>query len=90
MLEVRRRLGYVIQDGGLFPHLSARDNVILMARYLGWEAGRITKRLAELAELTRFPVDGLDRFPAAAFRRPAAARQPDARADARPQGDLAR
>ncbi len=34
VLEVRHRLGYVIQDGGLFPHLNARDNVILMARYL--------------------------------------------------------
>ena len=37
VLEVRHGLGYVIQDGGLFPHLTARDNVILMARYLGWE-----------------------------------------------------
>ena len=64
VLEVRRRLGYVIQDGGLFPHLSARDNVVLMARYLGWERGRIEDRLAELAELTQFPTDGLDRFPA--------------------------
>ena len=64
MLEVRHGLGYVIQDGGLFPHLNARDNVILMARYLGWEPERIDDRLAELAELTRFPRDGLDRFPA--------------------------
>jgi osmoprotectant transport system ATP-binding protein len=64
VLEVRRRLGYVIQDGGLFPHLSARDNVTLMARFLGWEAVRIESRLRELAELTRFPIDGLDRFPA--------------------------
>ena len=40
MLEVSRRLGYVIQDGGLFPHLNARDNVILVARYLGWEKDR--------------------------------------------------
>lgn len=63
VLEVRRRLGYVIQDGGLFPHLNARDNVVLMARYLGWDAGRINDRLAELAELTRFPTAGLDRFP---------------------------
>jgi len=63
VLEVRRRLGYVIQDGGLFPHLNARDNVILMARYLGWDPGRIETRLAQLAELTRFPIDGLDRFP---------------------------
>ncbi len=63
-LEVRRGLGYVTQDGGLFPHLSARENVVLMARYLGWDRRRIDDRLIELAELTRFPADGLDRFPA--------------------------
>jgi osmoprotectant transport system ATP-binding protein len=64
ILEVRHGLGYVIQDGGLFPHMSARDNVILMARYLRWDARKIEERLGELAELTRFPQDGLDRFPA--------------------------
>src|SRR5437879_10227185 len=32
---LRRRMGYVIQDGGLFPHLTAGGNVTLMARYLG-------------------------------------------------------
>ena len=42
-LEVRRGLGYVTQDGGLFPHLTARDNVILMARYLGWDRRRIDR-----------------------------------------------
>jgi osmoprotectant transport system ATP-binding protein len=64
ILEVRHGLGYVIQDGGLFPHMSARDNVILMAQYLRWDARKIEERLGELAELTRFPQDGLDRFPA--------------------------
>ncbi len=64
ILEVRHGLGYVIQDGGLFPHLSARDNVTLMARYLRWDAQRIQERLDQLAELTRFPPNGLDRFPA--------------------------
>jgi osmoprotectant transport system ATP-binding protein len=44
--------------------LTARDNVILMARYLGWGIEKFNDRLAELAELTRFPRDGLDRFPA--------------------------
>src|SRR5690349_1157653 len=39
--DVRRRMGYVIQDGGLFPHLSLRDNLTLMARHLGWERQRI-------------------------------------------------
>jgi osmoprotectant transport system ATP-binding protein len=64
VLEVRRGLGYVTQDGGLFPHLTARRNVDLIARYLRWDRGRIDDRVAELAELTRFPPDGLDRFPA--------------------------
>jgi osmoprotectant transport system ATP-binding protein len=62
--KLRLRMGYVIQDGGLFPHLDARANVSLMARYLGWEETRIDKRLEELVELTHFPRDGLGRFPA--------------------------
>src|SRR5947209_19097912 len=41
---IRRRTGYVIQDGGLFPHLSARANVALMARHLGWDRPRIAAR----------------------------------------------
>ncbi len=64
VLRLRLRIGYVIQDGGLFPHLSARNNVVLMARYLGWPSDRIAKRLGELADLTRFPHDALERFPA--------------------------
>lgn len=64
VLETRRRMGYVIQEGGLFPHLTVRGNVTVMARYLKWEAGRIELRLRELAELTHFPAAGLDRYPA--------------------------
>ena len=62
--RLRRRMGYVIQSGGLFPHLTARGNVALMARYLGWDAARVAERLDALVALTRFPADGLDRFPA--------------------------
>jgi len=64
MADLRRRIGYVIQDGGLFPHLTGRDNVGLLARHLGWDASRITARIAELAALTRLPEAALDRFPA--------------------------
>jgi osmoprotectant transport system ATP-binding protein len=64
VLTLRRRMGYVIQDGGLFPHLSARDNVTLMARYLGWPRDRLDFRLTELADLTQFPRAGLERYPA--------------------------
>lgn len=62
--SIRRRVGYVVQDGGLFPHLTARANVALMARHLQRDEKEMNNRIAELAELTHFPVDGLDRFPA--------------------------
>jgi osmoprotectant transport system ATP-binding protein len=64
ILLLRQRMGYVVQNGGLFPHLTAHKNVTLMANYLGWEDTRIEKRLNELRELTQFPEEGLHRFPA--------------------------
>jgi osmoprotectant transport system ATP-binding protein len=60
---VRRKLGYVIQEGGLFPHLTAIENVTLMSRYEGWSRSRIGQRLAELVEMTQFPQSGLSRYP---------------------------
>ncbi len=64
VLELRRRMGYVIQDGGLFPHLTASENVLLMAKHLRWEADRLQRRLAELRELVHLPEDSLIRYPA--------------------------
>jgi osmoprotectant transport system ATP-binding protein len=61
---LRRKMGYVIQEGGLFPHLTARENVCLMATYLGDETSQISSRLSELCALTHFPPGGLDRYPA--------------------------
>ncbi len=58
---VRRRIGYVIQDGGLFPHLTARQNILLMSRELGLDNA---DRARELAELTHLQPDQLDRYPA--------------------------
>jgi osmoprotectant transport system ATP-binding protein len=60
---VRRRTGYVIQEGGLFPHLTARQNILLMARNLGKDKNEMRDRLAELAALTRFPESLLGRYP---------------------------
>ncbi|HJT82286.1 MAG TPA: ATP-binding cassette domain-containing protein, partial [Chthoniobacterales bacterium] len=62
--QVRRRTGYVIQEGGLFPHLTARGNALLMARHIGKPDDEMQRRLAELCRLTRFPQNLLDRFPA--------------------------
>ena len=60
---LRRRLGYVIQEGGLFPHLTAGANVTLAARYFGWDERRTENRLEELCALTHFPRDGMARYP---------------------------
>ena len=61
---VRRSVGYVIQDGGLFPHLTARDNVTLVARLGGeLEPSKLTARVAELAEVARLSDRLLDRHP---------------------------
>jgi osmoprotectant transport system ATP-binding protein len=61
--QLRQRMGYVIQDGGLFPHLTSRQNVGLLATQLGWESERVRKRVEELADLTRLPRVTLDRYP---------------------------
>ena len=61
--ELRRRIGYVIQEGGLFPHLTARANVLLMARHIGKSEDETQNRLVELCELTRFSVNLLSRYP---------------------------
>ncbi len=64
VLAVRRRTGYVIQEGGLFPHLTARDNVTLLARHLRWGADRIVARLDELTAMVRLDAGQLRRYPA--------------------------
>lgn len=61
--QLRRRIGYVIQDGGLFPHLTARKNVLLMAAHLKRPPSEMNSRLSELCTLTRFPETALDRYP---------------------------
>ena len=63
ILKLRQRMGYVIQEGGLFPHLNLKDNVTVMARYLRRETGWIDERLAELAELVKLPAELMQRYP---------------------------
>jgi osmoprotectant transport system ATP-binding protein len=61
--QMRRRIGFVVQEGGLFPHLTARENATLMAGQLGWPAADILRRLDELTALTHLPGDALNRYP---------------------------
>src|SRR3712207_5859051 len=50
-VQLRRHIGYVIQNVGLFPHQSVRANVGTVPRLLGWSRGRIRARTDELLEL---------------------------------------
>jgi osmoprotectant transport system ATP-binding protein len=61
--RVRHAAGYMIQDGGLFPHLTARDNVTLLARHLRRGTDAIEARVQDLCALAGIPADTLARYP---------------------------
>ncbi len=63
LVALRRQMGYVIQDGGLFPHLNARENVLLMPRQLKQDEAAMNRRLTELCNLTHFSMEALERYP---------------------------
>jgi len=58
------RIGYVPQDGGLFPHISGRNNVSMIAKLRGWQSDKIDARIAELSKLVDLDAAALSRFPA--------------------------
>jgi osmoprotectant transport system ATP-binding protein len=58
--ELRREIGYAIQQIGLFPHLTVAQNIATVPRLLGWDAARIAARVDELLELVSL-VPGLGR-----------------------------
>jgi osmoprotectant transport system ATP-binding protein len=63
-VELRRRIGYVIQQVGLFPHLTIGDNVAVVPKLLRWKGPRIRERVEELLELVGLePAQYRDRYP---------------------------
>ena len=63
--QLRRGIGYVIQQVGLFPHMSVAENVATVPRLLGWPKARIAARVDELLDLVELPaIDYRDRYPA--------------------------
>jgi osmoprotectant transport system ATP-binding protein len=63
-VQLSDRLGYMRQEGGLFPHLSAKDNVTLVARVRSWKKDALEHRLDELAKVVGLDRAVLDRHPA--------------------------
>ena len=65
-VELRRRIGYVIQQVGLFPHLTVAENVAVVPRLLGWTRERVAERVEELLDLVGLdPGEYRSRYPAA-------------------------
>jgi osmoprotectant transport system ATP-binding protein len=62
--ELRREIGYVIQQIGLFPHRTIADNIATVPRLLGWDKRRIAARVHELLELISLPEEMGGRYPA--------------------------
>lgn len=60
---MRQQIGFVLQDGGLFPHLTAGENVRLMAEFLKYTGVGIDNRISELMALTHISKDMLTRYP---------------------------
>ncbi|MDP3855299.1 ABC transporter ATP-binding protein [Phenylobacterium sp.] len=63
--ELRRRIGYVFQEIGLFPHLSVGENIAITPRLLGWDKARMAARVDELLDLVALPREVAARLPAA-------------------------
>ncbi len=61
--ELRREIGYVIQETGLFPHYTIADNIALIPRVLKWSEPRIQERVRELISLLRLPETCLRTYP---------------------------
>lgn len=63
-IQLRRRIGYVIQDGGLFPHFTVAENVALVPRLENWDDGKKSARTSEMLSLVGLePAKFADRFP---------------------------
>ena len=61
--SLRHRMGYVIQEGGLFPHLTGRENASLLARHVGWAQDRIDAQIDRLTTLVQLDPDRLSQYP---------------------------
>jgi len=61
--QLRRKMGYVIQQIGLFPHMTIADNIATVPRMLGWEKSRTSDRVDELLETVGMDTGYRDRYP---------------------------
>jgi osmoprotectant transport system ATP-binding protein len=64
LIQLRRHIGYAIQEAGLFPHYNVKDNVALVPKLERWDAARVGRRVREVLQLVGLPYDQYaDRYP---------------------------
>src|SRR5699024_657352 len=62
-VELRRKIGYVIQQIGLMPHMTIKENIVLVPKLLKWSEEKKEKKAKELIKLVDLPEEYLDRYP---------------------------
>ena len=62
-VKLRRRIGYVIQNIGLLPHMTIKDNILMVPKMLKWDQDRLNRRAIEMIKMAELPQEDLDRYP---------------------------
>lgn len=62
-VKLRRQIGYVIQNIGLLPHMTIKENILLVPKMLKWDQDRMDKRAVEMIKMAELPEEFLDRYP---------------------------
>lgn len=62
-VQLRRKIGYVIQNIGLMPHMTIRQNITIVPKLLKWSQAKMDQRAEEMIKLVELPTEFLDRYP---------------------------
>lgn len=62
-VNLRRQIGYVIQNIGLMPHMTVKDNILMVPKLLKWDTDKMEETAKRMIELAELPVEFLDRYP---------------------------
>ncbi|BDR60231.1 hypothetical protein KIM322_04920 [Lactobacillus xylocopicola] len=62
-VNLRRHIGYVIQNNGLMPHMTIRENIVLVPKLLRWPKDKLASAAQRLIKLAELPASYLDRYP---------------------------
>lgn len=62
-VKLRRQIGYVIQNIGLMPHMTVKDNILMVPKLLKWDQAKLDETAKRMIKLAELPEEFLDRYP---------------------------